>query len=144
ERQVGRVLQVRMRSYCSWGGDEAGRTRRNSSRRDRPPKASSSLVEPPLVCRNGTAERPERHSRHSRHGTFVPMLAASSQSAEGLGGLALLVKLLSILDILAERQGFEPWVGSPPQRFSRPFLACAAINEENRDRRYEQVEPAAQ
>ena len=26
---------------------------------------------------------------------------------------------------MAERQGFEPWVGSPPQRFSRPPRSTA-------------------
>ena len=29
-------------------------------------------------------------------------------------------KITSIKEIMAERQGFEPWVGLHPQRFSRP------------------------
>jgi hypothetical protein len=39
----------------------------------------------------------------------------------GLSGL-----YWTLLDLnLAEEQGFEPWVGSPPQRFSRPSRSTA-------------------
>ena len=62
-------------------------------------------------------QKPVSRSNAARWGNFRGRFALACQDFLG--------KTVTYDDYMAERQGFEPWVGSPPQRFSRPPRSTA-------------------